>query len=79
MALTNLAVLYEKQDRTADAEPLLKRALAIYEKALGPDHPKVAETLENLIALYRGENRTAEAEPLDRRALAIREKANKAK
>ena len=27
------------------AETLFKRALEIYEKALGPDHPYVAETL----------------------------------
>ena len=44
-ALNNLAVLYE-QGRYADAEPLYKRALAIYEKALGPDHPDVATVAE---------------------------------
>ena len=40
------------QGRYADAEPLYKRALAIYEKALGPDHPYVATTLNNLAVLY---------------------------
>ena len=33
--LNNLALLYEAQGRNAEAEPLYKRALAIYEKALG--------------------------------------------
>ena len=36
------------QGRYADAEPLYKRALAIREKALGADHPDVADTLNNL-------------------------------
>jgi hypothetical protein len=39
--LNNLAGLYDEQGRYVDAEPLYKRALAISEKALGPDHPNV--------------------------------------
>jgi hypothetical protein len=31
-------VLIEKQGRYAEAEPLHKRSLVIWEKALGPDH-----------------------------------------
>ena len=38
---------------TRDAEPLHQRALAICEKALGPEHPDVAMSLNNLAALYR--------------------------
>ena len=34
--LANLAVLYDTQGRYAEAEPLLKRALAIRKKSLGP-------------------------------------------
>ncbi len=33
--LNNLALLYYNQGRYAEAEPLLKRALAIWENALG--------------------------------------------
>ena len=47
-SLNNLATLYEKQGRHADSEPLFKRALAIYEKAGGPEHPAVATLLNNL-------------------------------
>jgi hypothetical protein len=36
-ALNNLAMLYFLQGRDADAEPLFKCALAILDKALGPD------------------------------------------
>ena len=47
-SLNNLATHYEKQSRHADSEPLFRRALAIYEKAAGPEHPAVATVLNNL-------------------------------
>jgi tetratricopeptide (TPR) repeat protein len=57
----------------AQAEPLMRRALAIDESSYGPDHPNVAIRLNNLGALLQATNRLAEAEPLMRRALAIDE------
>ncbi len=63
------------QVRYAEAEPLLQRALAIRERALGPEHPHVAASLNNLAVLYDTQGRYAEAEPLYQRSLAIREKA----
>ena len=47
-SLNNLALLYDTQGKYAEAEPLYKRALEIDEKALGPDHPSVAVSLNNL-------------------------------
>ena len=73
-SLNALAVLYKNQARYADAEPLYKRALAIYEKASGPNHPSVAVALNNLALLYETQGRYADAEPLFKRALAIHEK-----
>ena len=49
--------------------------MSIYEKALGPDHPLLSETISDLGALFRKQDRFDEAEPLSRRALAIQEKA----
>jgi len=72
MSLNNLAFLYFNQGQHAQAEPLLKRALAIYEKALGPDHPDVAMSLENIAHLYRTTKRNEEAELLEARAARIR-------
>src|SRR3984893_8260093 len=66
--------LYEK-GRYAEAEPLYKRSLAIREKALGPDHPDVAASLNNLALLYDQQGRHVDAEPLYKKALAIWEKA----
>ncbi len=50
--LNNLAGLYHAQGKYAEAEPLHRRALAITEKALGPEHPEVAASLNNLGRLY---------------------------
>ena len=68
-------MLYANQGAYAKAEPLLLRALAIREKALGPDHPDTAQSLNNLGALYAKQGAYAKAEPLHIRALAIMEKA----
>jgi len=58
-----------------EAEPVLRRALAISRKSYGPDNPDVTNHLNNLAALLQATNRLAEAEPLMRRALAIDEKS----
>ena len=52
--------------------PLYERALAISEKALGPEHPDVATSLNNLALLYSNQGQYAKAEPLNERALAKR-------
>jgi hypothetical protein len=52
-----------------------RRALAIKEKVLGPDHPDVAMALDNLAVLYKSAGKYAEAEPLYQSALAIFEAA----
>jgi len=49
--------------------------LAIREKALGPDHPDVAASLNNLALVFSRQGRAQEAEGLLLRALAIQEKA----
>jgi hypothetical protein len=38
----------------------------VFEKALGPDHPEVADVLDNLAEMYKAQGRTADAEPLFR-------------
>ena len=73
-SLNNLAGLYQAMGRYAEAEPLYRRSLAIWEKQLGPDHPHVATSLNDLAALHRAIGRYGEAEPLYRRSLAIDEK-----
>jgi CHAT domain-containing protein len=68
-------LLYQLRGAYAKAEPLLARALDISEKALGPNHPDVATSLNNLALLYQAQGAYTKAEPLLARALNIREKA----
>jgi len=63
-------LLYDA-NRLGEAEPLLRRALAINEASLGKDHSAVAAALNNLAQLLQATNRLGEAEPLLRRALTI--------
>jgi tetratricopeptide (TPR) repeat protein len=72
-ALNNLALLLKDTNRLLEAEPLMRRALAINEASYGTDHPEVAISLNNLASLMYSTNRLAEAEPLMRRALVIDE------
>jgi tetratricopeptide (TPR) repeat protein len=52
-----------------------QQALAIWEKALGSEHPQVAWSLEGLARIYSDQGQYTKAEPLFQRSLAIREKA----
>ncbi len=63
-ALADQGSKLEQQARYDEAIALTSEALAIREKALGPDHPDVAKSLNNLAALYVEKGRFAEAEPL---------------
>src|SRR5262249_61952477 len=70
-ACNRLAALLRETTRAPEAEPPLRRALAIDEQSYGPNHPAVARNLNNLARWLRATNRLAEAEPLYRRALRI--------
>ena len=52
-SLNNLALLYHNQGQYAQAEPLYKQALAIRERATGPEHPAVVTYLENYVLCLR--------------------------
>jgi hypothetical protein len=56
----------------SQARPLLKRALKIWVKTLGPEHPNVATVLENLAQLQRKTHQDAEADLTEKNAAKIR-------
>ena len=60
----------------AKAEPLYQRALKIWEKTVGPEHPNTALSLNDLALSYdKKMGDYAQAEPLNQRALKIDEKS----
>ncbi|HEX7184846.1 MAG TPA: tetratricopeptide repeat protein, partial [Thermoanaerobaculia bacterium] len=71
----DLGILLYFKSLHAEAEPLMRRSLAIVEDSFGAEHPRIAVYVNNLAQLLQATNRRAEAEPLMRRALAIDEAA----
>ena len=61
--------------RYARAVVVGKKALKVAEEIVGPDHPRVAKSLNHLALLYNTQGEYAAAEPLYKRALSIDEKA----
>ncbi len=73
--METMGTVYRKLGLYPKAKPLLETALAIREKALGPDHPDVGRSLIALADLCEDQGQFADAEKLFRRSLAIFEKA----
>ena len=65
MTLNNLAVAYKTAGQYAEAKPLYQRALAIFEAALGPTHPKVITCRQNYAQLMHQMQRHAETAALE--------------
>jgi len=70
--LNRQAMALEQKQNYREAEPLLRRALAIQRKELGASFD-TATTLLNLGGLLQNQKRIAEAERLEREAIAILE------
>jgi len=66
-----LAMLLYHQGDLAGARPLLECALAIVEKALGPEHPQTALRLSNLAVVLNAQGDLAGARRFYERTLAI--------
>jgi tetratricopeptide (TPR) repeat protein len=71
--MAQLSMLLDAKGLYGEAEPLVRRALALSEASYGPEHSKIAVYLNNLAQLLQATNRLAEAEPLMRRTLQIDE------
>jgi tetratricopeptide (TPR) repeat protein len=62
------------QGRYSEALPLAQKAIALLEKALGPDNTNVAQSLNSLAMVYIALGRYLDAEPLCKRSVEILEK-----
>jgi len=79
LTLNRLGIAQRDLNDPSAAESALKRALAIREKHLPPDHPFLMISLENLASVYIKQGRIADARPLLDRSALIRAKNNAAK
>ena len=72
--LNRQAMGLQKNGRLAEAEALLRQALAGAQQTLGSDHPDTAGAMNNLATVLESEGSYGEAESLFRRSLEICEK-----
>ncbi|MGH7961520.1 MAG: tetratricopeptide repeat protein, partial [Candidatus Binatia bacterium] len=72
--LTQQMLQFEQQGKYAEAVPLARQAVIIYEKVRGAEHPDTATALDSLASLYREMGEYTNALPLAQRASTIREK-----
>jgi tetratricopeptide (TPR) repeat protein len=70
-SLNELGILYAKQHKYAQAEPVFQRALGVSVAARGSDHPDVAIILRNLGILKASLRQYAEADALLSRSLSL--------
>ena len=77
IALHNLAEILIAQNRLAEAGQAQARALAVFEKKLGPGHVNTVTGLHNMGAIRLKQEQYGEAEKFLRRALAAKEQALK--
>ncbi len=73
--LYSLGEVYRQQDNLTKAEPYFWRALPIWAKSVGAEHPDMAAGLTSLAQIYRERQEYNRAEPLMKQALKIREKS----
>ena len=72
LSLHNRSGLYMAEGKYAEAEALLpSNPWQYWEKALEPDHPNIATSLNNLVELYKRMGKKEEASTLEDRAKKI--------
>jgi len=73
--LYSLGEVYRQQQELTKAEPYFWRALPIWAKSVGAEHPDMATGLTSLAQIYKAKQEYQKAEPLIKQALKIRENA----
>jgi serine/threonine protein kinase/tetratricopeptide (TPR) repeat protein len=73
-SMNNLALVFEDQDRFAEAEQLHLESLEISRRLLGAEHPDTLSSMHNLAVVYNSQGRHAEAEALNLETLEIRQR-----
>lgn len=71
-SLQDLVRVYVTVHRYDRAEPLLREAIALQERIVGPNHPAVADLLEELVIVLENQGRATDALAIEDRIRAIR-------
>jgi tetratricopeptide (TPR) repeat protein len=69
--MNNLATLFRKEGKNAQAEPLFTSVLEARRRLLGEDHPDTLLSMNNLADQYLYEGKYAQAEPLFTKVLDL--------
>lgn len=75
--INTLAGIYYQQDKHEQCEPLLERSLRLRQRALGAEHPDIADNLRDYAKFLKKIGRAEEAEKMYGQAKAILAKAIK--
>ena len=73
-SMSNLALTYSDQGRTAEAAELQEQVLEKRKRILGADHPSTLTSMSNLALTYSDQGRTAEAAELQEQVLEKRKR-----
>jgi hypothetical protein len=74
--LLTIAAAYMADAKYSDADRLFNESISMSEKAVGAEHPDVADALEQYAILLRKQNRLSEANKAEARAGQIRVKSS---
>ena len=72
--MTNLAQLYEREGKIAEAERAYVEVLGLRQRVMGKDHPDSRLIMNNLGLFYFRNNRQADAESMFRPLLEIQQR-----
>lgn len=74
VVFNRLAAIYYQQGNLRAAESIYRRALAMYDRFFGDEHPAVENLSLNLAELYFSQSKYMQAQPLYERSLSLGER-----
>jgi tetratricopeptide (TPR) repeat protein len=74
--LNSKVIKFYQEDQYTEAISAANEALKVAEETFGPEHPKVATSLNNLALIYKAQGKQAAAEDFYKHALTILEKSS---
>jgi eukaryotic-like serine/threonine-protein kinase len=73
--LESFSIISWRQGKNDESLAALDRAITIYKKVLGKDHPKIAHAMDGVASVYFDQGRIEDSYELDKQALELAERA----